>query len=381
MEVVLPDPLTPATITTSGRDRETSNRPSAGAEPPSSSSRSARRTSSCVFRPVSLMPERSASISCAASVTPTSARNQCRFEVFKEASSTTPPENSPTMLTRVFVRPRLELEMPAAFDGVRWTGTYHASDGRESRIAGALQTRDGTRAPASIVSCQCNKAGSHADGKVLPASARAGAQFAGAPQHVRIIGGIWKRTPLPVANLTGLRPTPDRVRETLFNWMHHSAPESRRCRAVSICSPAPARSGSNWPPAVRALSLWSRATAQRWHQLTQHRANGCAADQIEIIAGDALSTAGTPAGGVHLNSSFSIRRFDCGCWLAALRSPLLGCSRATGLLYVESGGPLDDDCSAGPASRSCARPRGPRVLSFAASGECCIIAAPSRPRT
>lgn len=40
-----------------------------------------------------------------------------------------------------------------------------------------------------------------------------------APQEVRIIGGLWKRTPLPVANLPGLRPTPARVRETLFNWL------------------------------------------------------------------------------------------------------------------------------------------------------------------
>lgn len=37
--------------------------------------------------------------------------------------------------------------------------------------------------------------------------------------EVRIIGGQWKRTRLPVANLPGLRPTPDRVRETLFNWL------------------------------------------------------------------------------------------------------------------------------------------------------------------
>jgi 16S rRNA (guanine966-N2)-methyltransferase len=40
-----------------------------------------------------------------------------------------------------------------------------------------------------------------------------------APQEVRIIGGLWKRTRLPVADLPGLRPTPDRVRETLFNWL------------------------------------------------------------------------------------------------------------------------------------------------------------------
>jgi 16S rRNA (guanine(966)-N(2))-methyltransferase RsmD len=35
---------------------------------------------------------------------------------------------------------------------------------------------------------------------------------------VRIIGGAWKRSKLPVADHPGLRPTMDRVRETLFNW-------------------------------------------------------------------------------------------------------------------------------------------------------------------
>ena len=39
------------------------------------------------------------------------------------------------------------------------------------------------------------------------------------PGEVRIIGGLYKRTKIPVASLPGLRPTPDRVRETLFNWL------------------------------------------------------------------------------------------------------------------------------------------------------------------
>ena len=39
------------------------------------------------------------------------------------------------------------------------------------------------------------------------------------PGEVRIIGGQYKRSKLPVANRPGLRPTPDRVRETLFNWL------------------------------------------------------------------------------------------------------------------------------------------------------------------
>ena len=37
--------------------------------------------------------------------------------------------------------------------------------------------------------------------------------------QLRIIGGEWKRRQLPFASIEGLRPTPDRVRETLFNWL------------------------------------------------------------------------------------------------------------------------------------------------------------------
>ena len=37
--------------------------------------------------------------------------------------------------------------------------------------------------------------------------------------QLRIIGGEWKRRQLAFASADGLRPTPDRVRETLFNWL------------------------------------------------------------------------------------------------------------------------------------------------------------------
>ncbi len=42
----------------------------------------------------------------------------------------------------------------------------------------------------------------------------------GSPSHeLRIIGGQWKRSKIKVLDQPGLRPTPDRVRETLFNWL------------------------------------------------------------------------------------------------------------------------------------------------------------------
>lgn len=37
--------------------------------------------------------------------------------------------------------------------------------------------------------------------------------------RVRIVGGQWRSRLIAVPKLPGLRPTPDRVRETLFNWL------------------------------------------------------------------------------------------------------------------------------------------------------------------
>lgn len=45
--------------------------------------------------------------------------------------------------------------------------------------------------------------------------------------QVRIIGGDWRGRKLPVLNAQGLRPTSDRVRETLFNWLQFSVSGAR----------------------------------------------------------------------------------------------------------------------------------------------------------
>lgn len=44
---------------------------------------------------------------------------------------------------------------------------------------------------------------------------------------LRIIGGEWRSRILPVVDLAGLRPTTDRVRETLFNWLQNDVPGAR----------------------------------------------------------------------------------------------------------------------------------------------------------
>lgn len=47
------------------------------------------------------------------------------------------------------------------------------------------------------------------------------------PNQIRVIGGQWRSRRLEFPDLPGLRPTPDRVRETLFNWLAPILPGAR----------------------------------------------------------------------------------------------------------------------------------------------------------
>src|SRR6266850_2020781 len=70
-----------------------------------------------------------------------------------------------------------------------------------------------------------------ARGGSLRGAAEAGAAYssqrpgatrdAGGRNSVRIIGGGWRGRRIGFPDVPGLRPTPDRVRETLFNWLQH----------------------------------------------------------------------------------------------------------------------------------------------------------------
>jgi 16S rRNA (guanine966-N2)-methyltransferase len=51
------------------------------------------------------------------------------------------------------------------------------------------------------------------------------------PNTLRIIGGEWRSRRIRFPGLTGLRPTPDRVRETLFNWL---APDLAGSRCLDL---------------------------------------------------------------------------------------------------------------------------------------------------
>ncbi|WP_111642338.1 16S rRNA (guanine(966)-N(2))-methyltransferase RsmD [Marinimicrobium alkaliphilum] len=57
----------------------------------------------------------------------------------------------------------------------------------------------------------------------MKASAKANKQA----NQIRIIGGQWRGRKLHFPDVEGLRPTGDRVRETLFNWLMPHLPEAR----------------------------------------------------------------------------------------------------------------------------------------------------------
>ena len=154
------------------------------------------------------------------------------------------------------------------------------------------------------------------------------------PAHeVRILGGQWKRTPLPVPDLPGLRPTPSRVRETLFNWLGQDLTGLR-------CIDAFAGSGA------LGLEAASRGAKEVWlveqdaQLVTRLRATlrKLAAQQVRAEKADAFSVLAACAGqgwdGVFLDPPFLDGQND-DITRRALRAARLAIS-TTGWVYLES---------------------------------------------
>ena len=85
-----------------------------------------------------------------------------------------------------------------------------------STLRGSAITAEIRKAQAAAAAAPVDPKAAKKNAKDKAAAAAAAPKGAG---EIRIIGGQWKRTRLPVAQRPGLRPTPDRVRETLFNWL------------------------------------------------------------------------------------------------------------------------------------------------------------------
>jgi 16S rRNA (guanine(966)-N(2))-methyltransferase RsmD len=94
--------------------------------------------------------------------------------------------------------------------------------GRSTRAGASGRTgRDRKLGPLELAEALCAKPPADRGAKTRPELPKVDPVVAvvTVPREVRLIGGVWKRSKLPVADRAGLRPTPDRVRETLFNWL------------------------------------------------------------------------------------------------------------------------------------------------------------------
>jgi len=159
---------------------------------------------------------------------------------------------------------------------------------------------------------------------------------------VRIIGGQWKRTPLPVLEAEGLRPTPDRVRETVFNWLNHllgGTWETLACLDLFAGTGALGFEAAS-RGASRVLMVDANPSVVRQLEAVKTKLQ---AVQIEIVRNDALSTLKRLGmTGARFDVIFLDPPYHQG-WLA---KTLPQCERLLaegGLLYVESEIPLSSD--------------------------------------
>jgi len=156
------------------------------------------------------------------------------------------------------------------------------------------------------------------------------------PRQVRIIAGQWKRTPLPVIDAHGLRPTPDRVRETVFNWLEHLQQrqwENRRCLDLFAGTGALGFEAAS-RGAAKVVMVESNAAACRALQATKEKLG---AVQVDIYQSDATSRIAS------LNIEFDVVFLDPPYDNHALTAFLPACKRlvtADGLVYIESDKPF-----------------------------------------
>lgn len=144
--------------------------------------------------------------------------------------------------------------------------------------------------------------------------------------EVRIIAGRWRGRKLAVVDAPGLRPTGDRVRETLFNWL---TPYLRGNVCVDLFAGSGAlgfEAASRGAQAVRVVELNPRAVGQL-------RANAAMLEaDLEIVHGDGFEqmALARDAGIVFVDPPFS--GTDYPTLLEQLRSYV----RKDALIYLES---------------------------------------------
>jgi 16S rRNA (guanine(966)-N(2))-methyltransferase RsmD len=147
--------------------------------------------------------------------------------------------------------------------------------------------------------------------------------------EIRIIGGLWKRTKLKVADKPGLRPTPDRVRETLFNWLGQDL-TGMRCIDVFAGTGAlgfeAASRGAKEVVLVEQDSALIEQLKRTQIQLSAH--------QVQVQRGDGVSALRQAAPG-SMQLVFLDPPFDTALWEPALKAAARAVA-PQGWIYLEA---------------------------------------------
>lgn len=157
---------------------------------------------------------------------------------------------------------------------------------------------------------------------------------------VRIIGGQLKRRQIAFIDADGLRPTPDRLRETVFNWLMgklHNACVLDVCAGSGVLAFESLSRGAN----MAVLIEYNQAQAQ---QLQQTIAN-LQLPNATVIHGDCLAVLPTLNDRFHraFDVVFIDPPYDLQLWQAILDSLInQQLIHNDTLLYIESNKPITD---------------------------------------
>ena len=146
---------------------------------------------------------------------------------------------------------------------------------------------------------------------------------------VRIIGGRWRRRVLRFPDFSGLRPTPDRVRETLFNWLGQDL-SGLSCLDLFAGSGALGFEAAS-RGATRVVMVDNAApvlAALRDNAITLQAGEG-----VQIVGSDAVRFAA--AGGLPFDIVFLDPPFHQG-WIERIEPLLSRVLADHGALYVET---------------------------------------------
>lgn len=146
---------------------------------------------------------------------------------------------------------------------------------------------------------------------------------------VRIIGGAWRRRVLRFPDSEGLRPSPDRVRETLFNWLGQDLSGQTCLDLFAGTGALGFEAASRGATRVILVDKVPRVVAA----LQENASLLQAGSKVEIIRGDALQY--LPSARLKFDVVFLDPPYHKG-WLASLAPHLAPVLQDDAAIYAEA---------------------------------------------